>query len=98
MQITAAGNTEVPAYLALIAKGYDVSHNVDGDFWLARKGNDSFSADGPLMLLGLVAMVENRGTNWRAADQEIDAFLFLRPRVSGPVRAGARARASWGIT
>ena len=72
MEITAAGNTEVPAYLVLITKGYDVSHigGVDGDLWLARKDNDSFTADGPLLLLGLVAMAEGRGTDWRATDQE----------------------------
>ena len=51
MHIAAAGNTEVPAYLVLIEKGYDVFQNgVEGDLWMAQKRNDSFIADGPLGL------------------------------------------------
>jgi hypothetical protein len=73
MQITVAGNTEVPAHLALIAKGYQVS--MTSDLWLAQKDQNFFSASGPLELLGLVAMAEIRGVNWRATDQEIEAFL-----------------------
>jgi hypothetical protein len=73
MQITVAGNTEVPAYLALIAKGYQVS--MTSDLWLVQKDQNFFSASGPLELLGLVAMAEIRGVSWRATDQEIEAFL-----------------------
>ena len=75
MRITAAGNTEVPAYLVLIAKGYEITHDGPDDAWVAQKGPDAFSASGPLELLGLVAMVEARGRNWRATDAEIEAFL-----------------------
>jgi hypothetical protein len=77
MQITAAGNTEVPAYLALVAKGYQVS--MTGDLWLAQKDQNFFSASGPLELLGLVAMAEIRGVNWRATDEEIEVFLTKYP-------------------
>ena len=77
MWITAAGNTEVPAYLVLIARGYEVSW--DGDLWWAQQGQNSFSAGGPLELLGLVTMAENRGVNWCATDQEIEAFLMKYP-------------------
>jgi hypothetical protein len=76
--ITATGNTEVPAYLVLIAKGYEVSHSI-GDGWLAQKRDEAFRADSPLILLGLVAMVETRGANWQATDQEIKAFLQTYP-------------------
>jgi hypothetical protein len=81
MYITAAGNTEVPAYLVLIDKGYDVSRRPleDNDLWLAQKDQNSFSASSPIELLGLVAMAENRGVNWRATDQEIEAFLRKYP-------------------
>ena len=80
MQITTAGNVEVPAYLVLIARGYDVSHSgADGDQWWARKDDDSFSAESPLMLLGLVTMSESRGSNWQATDAEIHAFLETFP-------------------
>jgi hypothetical protein len=79
MQITAAGNTEVPAYLVLIAKGYEIIHRDPDDAWVAQKGEDAFGASGPLELLGLAAMAEARGNNWRATDEEIDAFLEKYP-------------------
>ena len=64
---------EVPAYLVIVAKGYDVS--CENDFWTARKDEDSFGANGPIELLGLVAMARARGENRRATDEEIDSFL-----------------------
>ena len=66
MRITAAGNTEAPAYFVLIAKGYDVSYGGSHrDLWFARKDGDSLSADSPLMLLGLITIAESRGSNWQ---------------------------------
>jgi hypothetical protein len=79
MQITAAGNTEVPAYLVLVAKGYNVSNEYPGDVWLAQKDRNSFSASSLLELLGLVVMAKTRGSNWHATDQEIEAFLIKYP-------------------
>ena len=81
MQIAAAGNTEVPSYLVLIAKGYEVSYRCgeDDDLWFAKRDQNVFSASGPLELLGLVAMAESRGVNWRATDREIDMFLTKYP-------------------
>ena len=78
MKTEAAGNTEVPAYLALIARGYEVSRvcrqGLDDD-WVAKKGESSFMANSPVELLGVVTMIEVRGANWLATDQEIDEFL-----------------------
>jgi hypothetical protein len=61
MEIMAAGLTEVSAYQVLVAKGYEVANR--GSDWLAQKDTDVFRAESPLMLLGLVAMAESRGTN-----------------------------------
>jgi len=79
MQITAAGNTEVPCYLVLIAKGYQITHRAADGAWLAEKHGNAFSAGGPLELLGLVAMAETRGSNWRARDEESRAFWQRYP-------------------
>ena len=79
MQISAAGNTGGAAYLVLIAKGYDHPPRSRIDAWVAQKGEDAFGASGPLELLGLVAMAEARGSNWRATDEEIDTFLKKYP-------------------
>ena len=42
MRVTAAGNTEVPAFLVLIAKGYEIVHHDPYDGWVAQKGEDAF--------------------------------------------------------
>ena len=83
VEITAAGNVLVPAYLALRARGYRVSRELIGkeqtEFWVAVKSGERFSAEDPLALLGLVALHETRGAIWQAADEEIDAFFEQFP-------------------
>lgn len=74
IQITAAGNTEVPAYLALVARGFNVSCDHQA-VWTATKGETGFLADSPLQLLGVVAMFESRGPQWQASDEQIEEFL-----------------------
>jgi hypothetical protein len=77
MEMVAAGNTMVPAYLVLAAKGYEVSI-VSGQasfWWTAQKGEDSFSAKNPLELLGLIAVAETRGEDWLATNAEIKTFI-----------------------
>ncbi|HKQ14322.1 MAG TPA: hypothetical protein VJT80_12885 [Steroidobacteraceae bacterium] len=74
VQIAAAGNTEVPAYLALVARGFDVNCNHQS-VWIATKGEASFVADSPLQLLGVVAMFESRGPQWEASDEQIEEFM-----------------------
>ncbi len=79
MKIAAAGNTEIPAYLALLAKGLDVSKipNSAGldEEWIASDGQRQFIATGLVEVLGLVALVDLRGEDWRASDDEIDEFF-----------------------
>lgn len=76
-RITAAGNTEIPAFLVLREAGFDVtSHAGDGEeMWFARKGDLSLSAPSPLQLLGLFCMRKERGSDWKAPDSETDSFL-----------------------
>lgn len=74
IHITAAGNVEVPAYLTLVTLGFEVGCDRGGR-WTAEKGDSTFSADSALELLGLAAMYDARGLQWRASDVEIDAFL-----------------------
>lgn len=76
--IAAAGNTEVPGYLALGKVGFEVSAlpgSGKSEKWIAKKPNIILEAESPLELLGLWAMRENRGPNWKASDDEIEAFL-----------------------
>ena len=78
--ITAAGNTEVPAFLAMKALGFAIERRfLDGDrdreLWVARNDQSQLSAGSPLELLGLYAMRSQRGVIWKASDEEIDEFL-----------------------
>jgi hypothetical protein len=77
-KIASAGNTDVPGYLALIKAGFDVSTlpgSGQSERWIAKKPNLILEAESPLELLGLWSMRENRGPNWKASDDEIEAFL-----------------------
>lgn len=77
-RIAAAGNTEIPAYLSLLEKGYSVRwerQSEEKEFWFAAKDDCEFVAEGPIELLGIVAMYETRGVNWSATDEEIDGFM-----------------------
>jgi hypothetical protein len=78
MNIHAAGNVEVPAYLALCKSGYSVSMNrIAGrdQIWIAEKNGNQFQAEGLIELLGVVTMFEVRGEQWQATDSEIEEFL-----------------------
>lgn len=71
MKLTAAGNTLVPAILALEKAGFVVSVNEEGLF-MATRGEDAFIADSPECVLGLIKLVDLRGRAWNATDAEIE--------------------------
>ena len=75
MFLADAANMMAPAYLAILSKGYEV--RTSGDLMIAQQGDKSFAADGPVALLGLIAMVEIRGDAWMASDAEIENFVEL---------------------
>jgi hypothetical protein len=76
-QISAAGNTEVPAYLTLVREGFRVqrqSLSSEEELWIAERGDLRLSANSPLELPGLFCMRQKRGADWKAAETEIDTF------------------------
>ena len=78
MKLAAAGNTEVPAYLAVKEMGYtitvkDLSNKEK--LWSAAKDGDEFLGGDPLEILALIKLYEVRGESWQANDSEIDKFL-----------------------
>jgi hypothetical protein len=75
--LAGAGNVEVPCVLALRSQGFTLSRKViDGhEEWRAERPDLLLIADAPLSLLGLVSLRERRGRQWRASDEEIDAFF-----------------------
>lgn len=78
LRIAAAGNTEVPCYLEILARGYSVTvvRGTETDYWSASKGDNDFLAEDLVSLLGVIAMAESRGREWQAQDHEIDEFLL----------------------
>lgn len=75
MRLIDAANVTTPAYLAILSKGYSVRS--DNGAMVAEREGDCFIADGPVPLLGLIAMAEIRGPAWQASDNEIDQFTAL---------------------
>ena len=75
--IAAAGNVEVRAYLALLAKGYQVDCTAgrEDQTWLADGPLGEFSESSHLELLGLITMREIRGADWHASDDQIEDFM-----------------------
>ncbi len=61
----------VPALLALEAAGYEVTQR--GELMVARRDDEEFVAEDPVLLLGLIALVRERGWDWGASDEQIDA-------------------------
>jgi hypothetical protein len=75
-----AGNTENPCLLALRAKGYEIvfefTKSADGyrSEVIATKDGRYFYASNAAELLGLVAMWEVRGDDWRTKPGEADVY------------------------
>jgi hypothetical protein len=84
VRIRIAGNTENPALLALRARGYRVwlEYTQEDDpthpwhpampDYQAESADGYFSATTPVELLGLVALWETRGDDWRSRPDEPD--------------------------
>jgi hypothetical protein len=72
--ISTAGSTVAPAILVLEGLGFAISvERVGGeDLVRAVRGDETYIADDPVTVLGLVKLVELRGWDWRAADSDLD--------------------------
>jgi chitodextrinase len=77
MKIIAAGNTMVPAILALEQLGFGLSirKTAAGQTFVATRAEETYSADDPVTLLGLVKLIEMRSWEWRPTDTQVDATL-----------------------
>lgn len=75
LRLAAAANTLAPALAALRQKGYTVSRRDDS--YRAESAARLLLADDLLQLLGLVALLDERGDSWHPTDEEIQALLDL---------------------
>lgn len=76
-KIATAGNTVVPALLALEKLGFVVAIEQSGDAELFRatRGDETYLAEDPVAVLGLVKLVEMRSWEWQPSDLEIDEVM-----------------------
>ena len=80
IKLATAGNVVVPAFLALQQRGYSVRRDSQSSFsheplWHAERAGVHLTAEEPLSLLALAAIVESRGAEWRATDEQIESFM-----------------------
>ena len=71
--IAQAGNTVVPAVLAIESLGFAVSA-AEGAI-RAERGDEAYLAEDPVALLGLIRLIEVRSWDWHASDEEIRTAL-----------------------
>jgi SAM-dependent methyltransferase len=89
-----AGNTTVPAILAMESKGYRVTWRPsisagNEKQWFAEGSLGLFFAEDPVTVLGLIAIREIRGPNWRASDSQISDFAIRRAKQKAAERGQA---------
>jgi hypothetical protein len=75
MHVEAAGDTVIPAILLIRQMGYTITYDKENGHCLASKDGNSFGADDPLTVLGLIKLFEMKGENWKVSDNEIDEVL-----------------------
>jgi len=77
MKPLAAAAVEVPAILLLEERGYalTVTESEDLDAWVATRGDLELVANGPLELLALASLAEERGGSWMVTEDEIEGTL-----------------------
>ena len=75
--ISAAGNTVVPAILVLEKLGFTVfvERTQAGEQFHAARGDETYTAEDPVMVLGLVRMVEVRSWEWRPTDPDLERVM-----------------------
>ena len=72
-RIHQAGNTVVPALLAVESLGFTMDVRSDGVS--AMRGDEEYAAEDPVALLGLIRLVQLRSWEWAASDDEIAKTL-----------------------
>jgi hypothetical protein len=77
-RIGVAGNTIVPALIALEQLGYSVvtRNSSDGKVVIATRGEEEYSAEDPVAVLGLIKLIELRTWQWGASDSEVEKTML----------------------
>ncbi len=86
LRVTNAGNTWAPSYTLLRQLGFQVTHvrdaNGEPTGWVRAENQYCvLTAEDPVVLLGLLKLVESRGAAWRPTGAEVDDFLGFQAEV-----------------
>lgn len=86
-KIASAGNSDSAAYAVLLSKGYTVKIEKKTDcnagWYVAEKDGSKFIGDTPIETLGLIAMFEYRGEDWKPTDLEVMAITEFEEAAFG---------------
>lgn len=77
LTLAEAMNTYTPCLAVLVVKGFKVSAEFPEDKsadWCADNGQVRLAASSPVALLGLAALWEARGQNWRKGKNEPNLY------------------------
>jgi len=75
LTIASAGNVLPAAFATLRRLGYVVTLTNNGRLCKAENGAQTFVAEDPLLLLGLVKLQEARGNDWAPTEAEVENYL-----------------------
>jgi hypothetical protein len=86
LRVTNAGNTLAPSYALLRQLGFQVTHlrdaNGEPTGWVRAENQYCvLTAEDPVLLLGLIKLIECRGAGWRPTGAEVDDFLGFQAEV-----------------
>jgi hypothetical protein len=74
MRLTSAGNVIIPAIKTIGELGYKFRIDNVENLCIAEKDGNTFIAEDPIAVLGLIKMYEVKGNQWQVSDEEITAL------------------------
>ncbi|MEO1276647.1 MAG: hypothetical protein AAFV96_15125 [Pseudomonadota bacterium] len=77
VRLVPAGNADTAAFAVLCSLGYELSlvPGAEEERICAKKDGHEFVAESPITVLGLVALHQARGDDWKPRDDEVARML-----------------------
>ena len=74
MELANAGNVIIPAIKVIRSLGFSLRLDKQSGLFKAEKDGNSFRAEDPVAVLGLIKIHEIKGADWRVSDKELAAI------------------------
>ncbi len=75
MYLTANRDTVMPAMVLILQMGYHMTIDHTKPSFSAEKDGNTFEAEDPVVVLGLIKLFEMRGENWAATAAEMEEIV-----------------------